>query len=90
MEDIVAPDVKRTVVTSAFIRRNNRVSSNFVIPDGVNPIQWVELMASESGGLVTFEKLVEPNFGDDPDCDNGTGGPRTGPVGEGVLAAAIS
>ena len=46
-------------------------------------------MASESGELVTFDELVEPNFGDDPDHDNGTGGPRTGPVGERVLAAGV-
>ena len=35
---------------------------------------------------MTFDELEEPDFGDDPDRDNGTG-PRTGPVWEGVLAA---
>ena len=75
MEDVVAPDIKRTVVI-AFIWFNRRISRNFVIPDGVNPIHQVELIPSESGGLATFDELVEPNFGDELDQDNGTGSPQ--------------
>ena len=33
---------------------------------------------------MTFDELVEPNFGDDQDSDNGTRGPQTGPTGEGA------
>ena len=85
MEDAVPPDVKRAVVGS-FIEFNHRISRNFVIPDGVNPIQRVELIASESGGLVTF--LVAPNFGNDEGDQGGGGGgidPRPRPDGRGVL-----
>ena len=81
MEDAVAHGIKRAVVGS-FILFNHRVSSNFTIPDGVNPIQRVEVITSESRGLVTFDELVEPNFGDDSNRDNREGGPTTGADGE--------
>ena len=45
MKDAVASDVKRAVV-GAFVQFNHQISRNFVTPDGVNPIQRVELIPS--------------------------------------------
>ena len=80
MEDALAPDLKLAVVGS-FIQFNHQILSTFVIPEGVNSIERVGLIPSESGGLVTFAELVEPNFGDESHCDDGAGGPAIGPDG---------
>ena len=38
------------------------IGSHLEIPDGINPIERVEIIPNESEGEVTFDELVEPGF----------------------------
>ena len=57
MEDIVAPDVVRDVVSS-FIQQNHWLGSHVQISDKMDHIENVEMIRSEQGEQVIFDELA--------------------------------